>query len=287
MSAPLYFLPGVDRDALVTRERVNHGALTPFGLDLALADVNDADELLRVTPTGSTPSGKPGTIVYVGGPGQPSPDRFGYFPAQQTWHDYGRLWIGLDQLSPVKPADLVRHGTRRDAAGVPLAPCDGHQVALGDGNLWEIPIIRRPNGSTLLPRKFDWRDGRMSIDIESRYENVWNLTGEVIDFFLDSAKLAAEGQSRTCTLQWAADMALAALGLNYRVLPELVGLLGLVGTATWQPILGAMIDWPLIMAAVRAAEKKSDPPASSGTAGPSSQPGQQDAPPTTAPVAQA
>jgi len=265
MSSPIYFLAGAVESQLFhpATRALSRELLAKYGLDEALADVTSRDEVYACNLTGKSPTGEAGLLLSANAIGKSLQDRLGFYPESQTWEDFGRCWIGLDRFDPVTPADLQRKGTRVSLDGSALPPYDGYPVALADGHEWEVPIIRRPDGTTKLPRKIAWRKDGKRLELSTRYQAVWDATGEAVQFFMGDA--AQGGGRETRDYEWAAGLALAGLALNYRLSGELATALGLLTTANWQQVAEAMIDMPFVYAAIAREQKKTAAAAAEGS----------------------
>lgn len=242
MTAPLYFLPRLKR------EHVTPAILQARGLGDLLRDELDPSghtgrDVLQHVPmfelTAPGPDGLPGTILSINAPGALAPPRFGYYPQSNDWHKISDdLYLGLDRHDPPQPRDLQRPSRRTDAAGKPLPPHPGHLVTCADGRTWEVPVVRRPNDTTELPRYMGWdAAGNFSLRIDPAYQAVWDMTAEVVTIFFESAM-------SQISYERAAELSLAALALNYRVTRPLVSHARLLATSDWEAILGALVDLP-------------------------------------------
>lgn len=256
MSQPLYFLPDRAAADLATADgRVHRGALAAVGLADTLADVATVEQLGMVPVTGNGPGGRSGVVICAQRADGAVPERVGFYPDCQEWSEHrgGALWIGLSTVSPVTPADLMRRGNRGGSGGTPRPPFAGHLVSLAGGE-WEVPVIRRvgPAGWSALPTRLYWDDGgAFQQEIAPEYRAIWDETGAACNLLLDSIQ---GGQS--VDLEWAVDLGLRALALNFRVDRLLQGRLGLIDSTNWQTVIEAMIDWPLVQAVADGIAKK-------------------------------
>jgi hypothetical protein len=249
--------------------------LAERGLAEAWSDVEPRD-VCYCDVIGRGPDGGPGVVVSalaVHG-GQP-PRRLGYFPSDPSiqWTQvHAGLWMAIDKHYPPTPADLARR-TRFPGVG----------VTLGDGQAWEVPVLRRiDSGEPCLPRDMFWDGaGDFVLTLQRRYEDLWRMVERVVDLYF---RPESPGFG-SIELEQALTIALAVLSLNYRLGPAEQQVLRLVNSVNWQEVLGAMVEMPKFLAFVQAdAEKKSASPADSPL--PNSSPGGVACSPTTAPVGQ-
>ncbi|RLC35985.1 hypothetical protein DRH27_05955, partial [Candidatus Falkowbacteria bacterium] len=143
---PIYYLPGVDVSAIAKHDGIDRDLLRANGLAYLVDGAID-EHILTSEIVGGPDKGR-GSLVCIQC-GTSRPVRFGYFPDGQTWTEPtigSPAWIGVDDCSPVKPDDIMSRAPGDIAAGF--------HVRLADGNQWNIPILRRPDGSTSLPAAY-------------------------------------------------------------------------------------------------------------------------------------
>lgn len=238
MAPPLYFLPGLTRRQLAAGGKLSRALLHERGLADVYADVQLADLHLSDV-TGRGPGEKSGLILVAGsGDGQAT----NYRPASQEWEpvDEG-LWIGLSKVAePPGPEDLIRK-----------RPVEGYTHELADGRSWTMPVIRRPDGGTQLPRAIGWDEhGDFVQTVRPEYRQLWADTAKVVALFVD------EGSEYE--LSWGLDFAIRCLAVNYRYDKALHNRLHLVGSEHLEVIFGAAIDLPLMKRLAAEAQKKSE-----------------------------
>ncbi|MDA7978184.1 MAG: hypothetical protein MPJ50_05370 [Pirellulales bacterium] len=119
---------------------------------------------------------------------------------------------------------------------------DGYLLPL-KGQQWQIPVIRRPDGTTSLPRdmKLDFANPKQATEtIAAEYEEIWADTAEAIDwlegFNHDPPTVPPMGP--------AIHLCVRALGLNYRYGIAEQNLLSLANSQTYPAILSALADFP-------------------------------------------
>lgn len=203
-----------------------------------------------VGTTARGPSGREGCIV-----APPCPR--GHAPAPQaadgaTWVQVpGQdVWLGWLPDARPSPQDLAR------ATQVP-----GHEVQLADGASWLVPVARRVNGSSALPRALRWDGQAWSAgDVVAAHARLWGVACRLWDALLS----ASEGG--TVTLDVECDAVALALATNYRLGPPELSALGLLTTAARDEVIKALVDLPVLEALQGKA----------GAAGRSSPPGGED-----------
>mgnify|MGYP000222533269 CR=1 FL=1 len=256
MSAPVYYLAGATRDTLVAAtDALKRDALARWRLDAVLADCTHTDQVSVSEIRTKGPDGNWGAILCAQATSGRVPDRLGYYPDTQQWErvEESDLWIGLDPNDPPGPEDLMRIGQRVNPDGSPAAPFVGHFCRLADGREWEVPVVRRPDpaGLSNLPQRFVRVAGKIESRLLPRYQAIWGATQKVCRaFFPDSeADMVIE-------TEWAIDLLVQGLALNYRFDWALQNRLGLLGTPNWERALGSLVDYPTYEVALRAIRKK-------------------------------
>jgi hypothetical protein len=172
------------------------------------------------------PNGEIGTMFCM-------PDSEGRHPAlgcdHVKWHETShKYWIGYRENEFPSPEALARRKM-----------FNGHYVRLGDGAPWLVPVARLVDGGSVFPRRLAW-DGKN-----------WN-PGDILNkykgLFEDACKfwdaLANGGQYEFSD---GANLAAAALGLNYKISPEEISILGLFTTETQRDALMAVVDWQTVV----------------------------------------
>ncbi len=223
MATPLYFLVGIRPHQFAPNGKLCRSLIDSRGLPFE--DLTDAGQLSICEIPGSGPGGKSGVIVCALPVSGIVPKRIGYHPREQDWHqiDDG-LWIGLDKIEPPTPEELQRRRMHR-----------GHVLTLGDGQAWEIPVVRRPlDGSTDLPCGYQLSGGRWLESIKPQFKPLWEEAGEV------------HRDCRELGFDRLLGYALNVLAINYRVGSNEQNLLGLIDSTNWVEILVLSFDQPLI-----------------------------------------
>jgi len=270
MAAPLYYLPGLHAaDIRRADGQLRREQFARLGLTHVTCDVRDVRAEMSLNDlTGIGPDGKTSGLIFA--VLRKDKDILGargtrYAPQFQTWHDCGPFWIGLDNEQPPGADDLAR----------PLEHA-GYRVTLGDGAEYCIAIARRPDGTSELPRSLGWdAEGNYTERVKADYRQLWDDAGRAIEWFHDGFKNANENAAEIL------DVAVRAVGINYRYGRAEQNVLGLIDSNNWATVLFCLID--AIKIATAAEQKKTDP---SGTPdGMNSSPGHADSVPATDPAA--
>jgi hypothetical protein len=233
MTQPLYFLPSLTwtRDQTEATTRL---ILKDRGLSEIFRDVK-RDEIGFQELAGRGPDDKSGSIIWYSDNREP-PRRCGYYKTEQDWHDCGAFYIGIDTASPPTPADLRR---KREHAGYPLE--------LADGNQWMIPVVRRPNDTTELPTDlYVDAAGNLCEPIKPAYQKYWEAGKEVCEWVYGGI------EPKTIT---ALNLAIDALGLNYRYGPAEHAILRYIDKENFVELLQITVDMPYVRKCVEAQKK--------------------------------
>jgi len=148
---------------------------------------------------------------------------FHYEPETQTWEKSadGKYWVGWCHDRIPDPVSLERP----DGIG-------GYAVKLGDGNLWRMPSINAlpvsfrlgPDGKEGAHVKPGWKR------IEERMLWAWRTLEEQT-----KGTLPDEAECR----KYVAEM----LCVNYRLVPEIAYMLGLIDSETWGQAFAMTLDF--------------------------------------------
>lgn len=206
----MYFLAGVPRPA-VTPETLREKGLHPDYAD-------NFPRLVLVDVIGRGPSGSSGVLV--------SFDVVtGYFPARQTWHDFGDVWVGWE-ITPT-PETLQRPHQ-----------INGYSYTLGDGNAWECPILREGGVRLNLPTTWSLNSrGVFQIKTHPAYQNEIDLAEKIWSCCFGDVD---------CTTAEAFQMCCQLLAVNYLVCPRAVSALGLLDSLNYARVFKAAIDGPAV-----------------------------------------
>jgi len=252
---PLYFLPHA-RAADFGSVPLARQLLAARGLWEVWADVPLADFLIAELK-GRGPGDLPGLIIGYQTPGGLVPSRLGYYPAEQVWQpagDGGLVWLGLDPLSAPLESDLRRRK---------LYP--GYQIELADGQKWQVPLIRRADGSTGLPTDFVWdASGQLVEPLKPAYQKYWDDSAEAAGWFYGDEQEGRQFGGPTFSKARALELAVQALALNYRFGRAEQQLCRVLDSTTYLTVLAASVDVPGVMERL---QKKTPPAASSSPGG--------------------
>ena len=257
MSAPMYFLPGLQSQQLCPAgDKLIRSFLQDRGLGEVFADIETSGQVATANLSHG-PGGGSGCLI-VALPIDPK-RRFCacYDEAHQTWEKVNdRLYIGVETESPPQPEDLQRQKTHA-----------GYEIELADGGTWIAPIIRRPQGvceragmkATELPRNLRWdTEGVLQESLKPSYRNYWDVAGEVADHFFDGDEISATPVEMT--EDWAMRQSILFLSLNYRVWLAEQNVMGFLDSENYATVLGCAIDMPQAMLLIREwnTQKKTD-----------------------------
>lgn len=227
----LYFVPGTSR--AVPPQFAHAFETTP-----AIRDI-----------VGAGPGGTAGKL-FAAGKYLTDADNFGFYASRQTWHKAGGgCWIGYETDALPTPDQLKRAKT--------LA---GHEMKLGDGRLWTIPVARRfeegrwqsalPNQMVYDPDTNTWQ---YSGTVKT-YQRLWDIAERWWDMLTDTPD---EDGTRNVDISTADGVAWATecLAVNYCVGPVECSVMQLWNDSNIGEVLSAVCDLPTLTAW---AKKKSD-----------------------------
>lgn len=267
MAQPLYFLPDVTHSALVGPDgSLSRTFLRSRGLDETFADVLNVNVDASVNAlSGRGPGDRSGVILCYQRPDGGLPRRVGYYPDEQKWQQIGdgQYWIGHDPADPPTADDLRRPGRRHQG-----------YVLRTDSGEWMVPVIRRPDDTTNLPRDLflDPLTGALRDPLKEAYRQYWDETEEVIRFL----RLREEGdvpRQVEIPTSRALELAVRALGLNYRFGQAEQSLLRVIDAQNHLVVLGMTVDLPKVLAMEEAEREKKTEKSSSAAVDPSTTPG--------------
>lgn len=228
MSQPIYFLPGASKEQLVGdnlyENKLNRALLTERGLAGVFADVTDRECVAFEIHGGH--DGKAGCFLYYKTVAGRDPLPAQYVPAQQTWTKASdKLYIGLSKDSPPTAEDLRRR-----------KQFHGYAIEMG-GQQWSIPIIRRHDDSTNLPRDCYLCGAELVEPVKESYRSYWDETKEVSDwFFADNWAQYTKYRGLVLSVK--------ALGLNYRYEMLEHSALRIIDSDSLLMVLMATVDVP-------------------------------------------
>lgn len=249
MTAFFYFVGQLTSDQVKLAELPGHLPGIFADCEQPLRDVHAVDV------PGKGPSHEPGVILYAPGVSGEMPDRLGYYPGErsQRWLATAdpRVWIGWDVLQPPGPEDLQR---KRVHVGYDVT--DSHR------RIWKIPVARSPddNRVTLPSNYLMGGDGKVTKQLKSEFDWLWQVAGEIWNWFNTPDSPADHDRL------WLAAQAADILGVNYRAAWPEINALAAMDTAvldddTTMAIVTSVIDVDILREAAAVAEKKSEPEA--------------------------
>lgn len=220
MNRFMYFLPGVsgcNNEMLAKRGLINRfvvpGGLAQFG-------INAWSE----GPAGS------GVAIALGS----APAL--YDKSVQVWENCGSFWLGMNCNEKPGPVDLQRE-----------VRFNGHEIELLDGNVWQVPLLRRWKHDTCehvsaLPKTLrPMRDanGKMIIVLAvlKQHEPLDALAETIWSAYVNNAVWDIEKLFRS---------AAGLMSENYRMDLDETGMLGILNEQLAMKIVGMAIDIPTI-----------------------------------------
>lgn len=241
MAGLMYFLPGASIAKLRSGEDLVHNELNSPELAGVLADVRGSGETSFFECNSSkAPGGKGGVLIVPFEAGEPG-KQVGYFPESQVWQQtaLGSFWIGHSRNEPVR-ADHLRRRT-------PLV--NGYDVELA-GQVWHVPMVRRPPNVTALPREMEFDGaGNLVFRLSPTHQRLWDELGRFVETLYGDRPHSDDDERDWATL------AIDVLAVNYRVGRSTQNVLHLVNSDTYQQVLNMAVDVPFYEAQM---QKKSE-----------------------------
>ena len=266
---PLYFLPDETLFGSLNGGLLVRDVLAAHGIADTFADVQGpkaGDCEVADCPKG--PDGKAGIILAYKRPDGKAPAAH-YQERGWSWtRASDKLWIGTH--GEVTADDLQRP-----------KGYDGYTVPLADMGRWLIPVIRRDDGSTELPRVMTLNDvGAFTETIREKYREAWEATRDVLWWLVEPN--GTDNMDRCHAFR----LAVKALTINYRFGMAEQNVLQVVDSENFLTILSMTIDLVKIQEVAHAqsaeAKKKESPSHEQDTM--NSTPGQPEDIPDTTPV---
>lgn len=270
MTQPLYFIPNIEARDLIKAQRLNRDVLRAHGLEEVFADLTrEEDVSVQELRTGGPLKMGGVLLCYLKEGTRDVPQNLGTYDGINKWEvrdPQFKALIGWNPDQPPTPEDLRRKRMHR-----------GYLIEGADGNEWQVPIIRRPDDSTELPRDMYVNgDGRLHEPVKEQYREYWEETELVCGWFLHpEAGLEAIGFSKEKAFR----MAVRALSINYRYGHAEQRICKAIDSVNFLTVLAWTVDKPRFDEVSAAAKKK---PVTSDT--PSSTPGSPEESPATDPA---
>ncbi len=186
----------------------------------------------------SGPGDEPGVLVCVAN-ANPS-----LKPDDYEWQkcNGGAYWVGCHKREKPRPEDLCTSSLHS------VFP-----VEMGDGNLWDVPVLRTCAGELMPGARvltLDDNDDVITraldryLELAQKTENLWKE-------FADRTKTVKVGEQEQVTIDFKVDddfsIVCEALGLCYHVTKYEISVLGLLTPYAVVESLKAIIDFPTIM----------------------------------------
>ena len=177
----------------------------------------------------------------------------GYYPDRQTWvevktPDDEPAWLGWYNDSPFKPGP---ESLRR------LWPVPGEMVELGDGELWEAPIIRtgpKASNTVTLPKVLKLLDDdSITMEPKPEFAEFLNLADDIWDSYwgIDGREMDNVEIMKSV---------IKCLNLNYRVSRAECRALGLLDSENIGHVFRAANNFRVIEELIAGVEKKDQSP---------------------------
>lgn len=236
---PIYFLADVQREQVLKGDSIDRALLCARGLGLVFDDV-EPRQIAAANLTGNGPGDKPGCVIAYQTADGVIPDRMGYFPDEISWEEINpKVYIGIRKNSPPTESDLRRSRTFQ-----------GYDVTMASGEKYIVPVIRRPDNTTDLPRSLRLdKAGCVVETIREQYRSYWDASASVIQWF------TAENGFNEFDKAGALRLAVSALSLNYRFGMDEQNAIGLLDSESYLSVLSCSIDLPAILRAQEAKKK--------------------------------
>lgn len=177
------------------------------------------------------PDGKPGRLYsWTADTLNYEPDRMEWIPAVPCGDlKAGRYLVGMYKGRPPAPEELsYKHSLT------------SYLFEMDDGSQWGVPVARD------LP--CTWRmgaDGKVQRQVRDQYRKFWDWSGEWFDRFREKVKSVTDLQP---FWQEAWEYLSYALGMNYRLTPEVISHLGLINDEVVVGMIWATLDLKAILA---------------------------------------
>lgn len=218
----LYFVPGASRE-------VPARFAYAFETTPAIRDI-----------VGSGPGGASGKL-FATGKYMVSPDNFGFYPSRQTWHSAGAgCWIGYENDAMPKPDQLKR-----------AKQLNGHDLKLGDGNYWTIPVARRfdeGRWSSALPSQMVYDPEANAWQYSgtvNTYQRLWDIAEQWWNMMIDTPD-ENSGPAKSISIADGVVMATECLQVNYCVGPVECSIMQLWNDANIGETLSYVCDMPTL-----------------------------------------
>lgn len=223
MGVFLYYLPGV------TAGEFSGDTIRDFGLEDVFRDtLRNKATFSRMVIANNVLSGGPdgmsGVIVLQAPVDGTLPERINFKPAFQEWKKAGRHWLGVDKEEPPTPGGLRREILIR-----------GIEYELGDGQVWECPIVREEGLVNCLPQSMGVdANGQFEMHTLPAWQWAWELAGRAFEFIFTPAAERPFAEAHT--------EAVRLLGINYRIGPHEATRIGLIDTTNFGRVYSAAVD---------------------------------------------
>ncbi|MGV3605211.1 MAG: hypothetical protein ACO1RA_02305 [Planctomycetaceae bacterium] len=221
MAGFLYFIANVTEADLNKNGLLDRAILKAKGLDDVLSDVVQvpAHASLAEVKRLVGPGGNVGVVLAPVSKHYGVPELVTFDPDRQKWFDRGNgVWIGITTADDPPNAQGLERWT--------VIP--GTIVADEQTQQWKIPIARWPSAGLeygTLPQTYTFDDdGKPLAKVQSKYAYIWQLAGQVRDFFFtlhnapdDNSTPEERANYKAPEFDWLVIQAAIILGFNYRL----------------------------------------------------------------------
>ncbi len=197
--------------------------------------------------TAQGPGGKECTLICIG-----SDATHLYFkPAEQEWERSlnEKYYTGFYKNNKPTERELQRE-----------VQLEGHEVKLGDGEKWLIPIARKfPAGIALPQTLILGKNGEViSGGLLPQYAQLGQRAEKIWEEFRLGISQAEQKEEIELTISEGMKFAIDAIAFNYRVGAEEANLLKLITSQNLQEIMEAVIDVPAVLELMKQTLKKNE-----------------------------
>lgn len=168
-----------------------------------------------------------------------------------VWPDGQEYPAGLKEFESIKIDDELSVLWESGKPPLPEDLCNGnplrlkcYPVRLGDGNFWDIPEIRDPDGHNLPTDLIrDRKTGELQTPLKREYQAIWDESEYWMNLFLEIIL----GKGKTFSLDRALTFTTQVMGLRYRFCDATQSAMRLLDSKNVQEIISVAIGWPAVL----------------------------------------
>lgn len=183
-----------------------------------------------------------------------------------VWPDGQEYPAGLKELESIKIDDELSVLWESGKPPLPEDLCNGnplrlkcYPVRLGDGNFWDVPEIRDPDGHNLPTDLIrDRKTGELQTPLKREYQAIWDESEYWMNLFLE----IIVGNSKTFSLDRALTFATQVMSLRYRFCDATQSAMRLLDSKNVQEIISVAIGWNAVLGRLREIAQDNVTPAS-------------------------